>query len=51
MENVETVPPEPKPPTCCCGRGCEHCVWISFFEAQNRWRDLYSKDNKTVDNE
>ena len=33
--------PRPKEPTTCCGRGCEGCVWISYFEALNRWESLF----------
>lgn len=30
--------PTPSEPTSCCGKGCEGCVWIAFFEAAERWR-------------
>jgi hypothetical protein len=30
---------EPPPePTTCCGRGCNGCVWGSYYEAVNYWR-------------
>jgi len=33
--------PRPQEPTTCCGRGCEGCVWISYFEALARWESLF----------
>jgi hypothetical protein len=33
--------PRPEEPTTCCGKGCEGCVWISYFEALNRWENLF----------
>jgi hypothetical protein len=30
---------EPPPePTTCCGRGCNGCVWGSYYEAVDYWR-------------
>jgi hypothetical protein len=29
----------PAPPTTCCGRGCNGCVWEGWFAAVNYWRD------------
>ena len=41
--------PRPEEPTTCCGRGCEGCVWISYFEALNRWEELSkAQEVKTV---
>lgn len=31
---------EPPPePTTCCGRGCNGCVWGSYYEAVAYWRE------------
>ena len=30
--------PPPEPQTC-CGRGCNGCVWESWYDALNFWRD------------
>lgn len=35
----ETLRPPPPEPTACCGRGCNGCVWDSFYEALGHWRD------------
>ncbi|MDR3370652.1 oxidoreductase-like domain-containing protein [Rhodoferax sp.] len=29
----------PSAPTDCCGRGCNGCLWESYFTALQRWRD------------
>jgi hypothetical protein len=29
----------PEPPTTCCGRGCNGCVWEGYFTALNYWRE------------
>jgi hypothetical protein len=34
-----TVKPAPPEPVGCCGRGCEGCVWLGWFEALERWRN------------
>lgn len=36
--------PKPQEPTTCCGKGCEGCVWISYFEALDRWKKLFEQD-------
>jgi hypothetical protein len=33
--SLREPPPEP---TSCCGRGCDGCVWSSYFEAVDYWR-------------
>jgi hypothetical protein len=32
---LRELPPEP---TTCCGRGCNGCVWGSYYEAVDYWR-------------
>ena len=29
--------PAPTPPTSCCGRGCNGCVWEGFYDAVTFW--------------
>ena len=29
--------PAPTPPTSCCGRGCNGCVWEGFYDAVAFW--------------
>lgn len=29
----------PEIPTTCCGRGCNGCVWESYYAALLYWRD------------
>jgi len=36
--------PKPQEPTTCCGKGCEGCVWISYFEALDRWKKLFESE-------
>ncbi len=40
IQNLNAVlrPPPPEP-TSCCGRGCNGCVWESYYEALHHWRD------------
>ena len=34
---VPPPPPEPDPGHC-CGRGCERCVFVAYYEALRGWR-------------
>jgi len=34
---VPPPPPEPDPGIC-CGRGCERCVFVAYYEALRAWR-------------
>lgn len=29
----------PAPPTTCCGRGCNGCVWEGYYTALEFWRE------------
>ena len=35
------LPPRPQAPHHgeCCGRGCEHCVYVCYEEAVRRWEE------------
>jgi hypothetical protein len=33
-----TLREQPPEPSTCCGRGCNGCVWGSYFEAVDYWR-------------
>jgi len=35
------LPPPPQAPhhSECCGRGCEHCVYVYYEEAIRRWEE------------
>jgi hypothetical protein len=36
---VEDFREPPEEPTSCCGRGCEGCVWDSYYAAVGWWHD------------
>ncbi|WP_296495101.1 oxidoreductase-like domain-containing protein [Rhodoferax sp.] len=37
---LDTALRQPPPlPDTCCGRGCDGCVWESYFTALGHWRD------------
>jgi hypothetical protein len=38
VQGVVLRPPPPQPTTC-CGRGCNGCVWESYYDAVVFWRD------------
>ncbi|MBO9514668.1 MAG: oxidoreductase [Variovorax sp.] len=38
-EGVADFRAPPPEPTTCCGRGCNGCVWESYFAAVGWWRD------------
>ncbi len=37
-------PPEEPLPSECCGRGCEHCVLIVYYDAVDAWRRDVEKE-------
>ena len=39
------LPPKPEKPLPeeCCGRGCEHCVYVYYEDALLRWEDKVEK--------
>ncbi len=38
QQGLSLRPPPPEPSTC-CARGCQGCVWESYFDAVVFWRD------------
>jgi hypothetical protein len=40
MQRQRAVPPPPPEPDAhnCCGRGCERCVFVAYYEALRAWR-------------
>ena len=34
-----TLRAPPEPPTTCCGRGCNGCVWEGWFDAVWYWQE------------
>ncbi|MFZ1829420.1 MAG: oxidoreductase-like domain-containing protein [Candidatus Competibacteraceae bacterium] len=47
------VPPKPPVPGECCERGCERCMWVYYYEAQQRyeaaaaeWQQRYGCPNQ-----
>ena len=40
--------PPPPLPTTCCGRGCNGCVWESFYTAANGWCDDAQESRRSV---
>ena len=51
MEPEMSKPIEPKTPACQCGQRCEKSRWARYFEEQGSWRELYQKEDKSVDKE
>jgi len=39
IEIDTALPPPPPVPVTCCGRGCNGCVWESYFTALHHWRE------------
>jgi hypothetical protein len=37
-------PPEEPLPESCCGRGCEPCVFTSYYQALDAWRSDIEAD-------
>lgn len=37
QRSAHTLWPAPTPPTSCCGRGCNGCVWEGYYTALGHW--------------